>query len=347
VTTLQRYLVAGSLIVLVPGAAAVAYWYYWPIHMLHEAESDFAAGEYELAENKLKVLVRKEPDNYQAHYLRARALRQLKRPAEAEAVLREAVDHGLEQALGRREFALAEVLKGFTPNAERNLLSVFKENPDDPEVLQALALGYGETQRLEEADQMFARWLAVEPGRVDALLARGQAHLVAGGTLYSGRDVAKAEADFEEILRQQPDHFEAHLRLAHCFLSDARLAEAKEQLLMCRRLAEDRIEPLVGLATCAMEERNYPEAEKLIRQAAAIDPKSTYVLMMHGDLELRRERFDRAVPVFQRLLDLDPESRGGHLKLAQALRRLGKTAEADEHEKLFQELELERQSRQR
>ena len=70
-------------------------------------------------------------------------MRHLGRPAESQASLKRAMDLGLNPAEGRREFALSEAAKGFTPNAERNLIDTLRERPDDREILAALAAERG------------------------------------------------------------------------------------------------------------------------------------------------------------------------------------------------------------
>src|SRR5262249_46026758 len=145
---------------------------------------------------------------------------------------------------------------------------------------------------------------------------------------HQGR-AANAAADFREVLRRDPDSFDARLYLAHCLVADARMAEARALLRDCRRQAPDRVEPLVGLASCALEENDWDEAERLLRTAAERAPRSVYVLTMQGDLALRRERCEEAVGFFRKVLAVDRGNAPARLKLAQALRALNRTAEAE------------------
>jgi cytochrome c-type biogenesis protein CcmH/NrfG len=335
-TRLQKYLLFATLIVLIPGAVAVAWWHYLPDHLVTKAEKALAADDLATAEALLQQANRQTPDSVRARFLYAQVLRRLKRPAEAQASLLMAMKLGLPEAAGRREFALAEVVKGFTPNAEANLERVLQENPDDAEIFHALAEGYTQNQRWPEADRYYTRLVELHPERIDFLLERGHARLSAVG-FHKGR-VADAAADFREILRHSPDHYEARLYLAHCLLSDARMPEAKQELLRCRQLAPQHVEPLVGLAACAVEDRAWEEAETILRQALELDPQSAYVRGMLGDLHLRQQHFDRAIPFFQQALDLEPQNKAIRLKLAQALRYTGQQEKAKEQERIYREL---------
>ena len=344
-TSVQKLLLYSTLIVGVPALAAAAWWYYLPAYTLVQAEHALAAGDLTLAEEKLKSATHLTPNQPRAWLLYGEVLRRLHHPAEAENALRRAENLGAPKPDVRREFALAEVQYGFDADVEREMLRILQQRPEDTEILFALAQGYAQSRRWAEADRYYTRLLELEPNSLEARLARGQARLAAGGNLYSGRDIAGAIGDFQEVLRRAPDHYEAHLYLAHCYLSDARMKDAKAELLICQQLHPDRIEPLVGLASCALEERDYDRAQELLNRALDIDSASVYVLVTLGDLNLRRERFGEAIRYFREALKLDPREKGARLKLAQALRRTGQGAEAKEQERIYEALLREQAER--
>jgi predicted Zn-dependent protease len=330
-----------TLILAVPVAAAVGWWFYYPHYRLWQAERALAAADLDRAEGLLRHITRQRPTSYRPYYLYAQALRRLKRPAEAQTALLLAVRHGLPEADGRREFALAEAEKSFTPNAEANLRDVLRERPGDAEVVRALAEGYAAQHRWQDADDCYTRLLEAEPGRVDTLLERGKLRLTATGYQF-GRPAAAAD-DFREVLRHRPDDFDAHLYLAHSLISDARMADARDELLVCRRQRPARVEPLIGLAACAVEGRDWQQAEALLREALQVDPKSVYALGKMGDLYVRRQQFREAITYFRRVLELEPKNAGAHLKLAQAYRFLGDEAQAGEQERLYQRMKEEKE----
>jgi len=138
-----------------------------------------------------------------------------------------------------------------------------------------------------------------------------------------------------------PNHFRARLLLAHSLLSDARMADAEAELLICQGLRPDRVEPLVGLATCAVERGDREQARARLERALALDPSSTLALQEQGNLYLRDQRYDLAGPVFQRVVRLDPRDKQAHLKLAQVLRQQGDPEGARKHEEAYRELDQE------
>jgi len=204
--------------------------------------------------------------------------------------------------------------------------------------LAALARGHAQGRNFVAADHYLTRALDMRPDDIGLRLERGHTRLTAASGFRQGR-AADAAADFLEVLRREPDHFEARLNLAHCLTADARMRDARPLLEVCRRQAPDRIEPLVGLAACALEENDWDEAERLLRAAAERDPGSSYVLTMQGDLALRRGHYDEAAHYFRRVLDLEQWNAPARLKLAQALRALEQPVEAQaelrEYERLI------------
>jgi tetratricopeptide (TPR) repeat protein len=335
-TPTKKYLLLAALIVLIPSGAAVGWWCYWPRYQLSQAEQAVAAGDWERAVELLKHLTRTNPPPLRAQLLYAQALRHTGRPAEAQAALHKAMKLGLSESEGRREFALAETLKDFSPNAEWNLLEVLKERPDDVEILQALAAGYTKSQRWDDADTYYTRCVQLRPGDLDVLYARALSRLAALG-YYKGR-AQSAAADFRAVLQQLPDHFDARLYLAHCLLTDADIPAAQRELTICAQRQPTRLEPLVGLAACAVEERRYSDTQRFLERALEIDKDSTYVLAMFGDLHLRQLQFDQAIPIYEKVLRLDARHRGARIKLAQCLRARGEAAKADEQERVLREL---------
>src|SRR5207248_7018444 len=127
-----------------------------------------------------------------------------------------------------------------------------------------------------------------------------------GQARLEAREFGKAADDFRAVVRRAPEHFQARLLLAHCLLSDARMAEAEPELLVCRQLRPEAVEPLVGLASCAVERGDLNQAQALLRKALALDPGSTLALNEQGELHLLRQRYDLAVTVFEDVVRRDP-----------------------------------------
>src|SRR5262249_32462823 len=117
------------------------------------------------------------------------------------------------------------------------------------------------------------------------------------------------------------------------------------ELRRCRQERPDRPEPLIGLAACAVGREDYAEAQALLAKALELDPRSLTALLEQGDLCLRRQQDEEAIPYFEEGVRLYPRHKQGHLKLAQALRYTGKMERAKRHEQVYQELDREEDQR--
>jgi Flp pilus assembly protein TadD len=329
-----------AVLVAMPVAAAVVGWlYHSGMLLLARAEQAVVKSDLEGADETLRRLTRRRPDHLRGHYLHAQVLRRLGRLDAARAALARAAELGLAEADRRREVALQEAARQFSPAVENGLRQALEDRANDIEVLEALAQGCAADRRWEEAESWYTRLVEVQPDRPEAWLGRGRLRLEAARQGHALR--AAAAADLREVVRRQPDSFEARLLLASCLLSDAVFDEAREHLLACQRLRPDRPEPLVGLSACAIEELEWERAETFLQQALAMDPASSVALGRLGDLYLLRERFTQAVTVFRRLARIEPRNRAAHLKLAQALRNVGRPEEAAEQEAVYQQLAAE------
>jgi predicted Zn-dependent protease len=328
VSSRRRHLLYGLLVVGVPAAAAAGWYYYWPAYQYHRAEGAFAAGEWGRVLDLSAPLTQAEPADPRALLLAGKAARRLRKFDRAEDLLARAGRRGADEAAVRRELALTRAEVRYSPVVESFLLKCLGHDPDDFEVLAALARGAAEDGRWGDAREYFDRALALRPDDFDLRLDRGYLRLLTA-TEYASGTAAESAKDFAELVRRDPNHYLARLYYAHCLLLDARLAEAKEHLRVCRRLASDAPEPLVGLAHCAIEENDWEEADRLLRQSLDRDPRSESALILLGDLHLRRERYADAADAYRKAIAIAPNRPPPHLKLSQALRGLKKDAEAD------------------
>jgi predicted Zn-dependent protease len=333
----KKTLLTGTALV----AACIGYvgWFYaWPQYLLKQAEQAIAANDLVRAEEVLQRLIRHAPRNGRARFLLAQVLRRRQRQDKAEEVIGQARQLGYPEIECQRELFLNEAVIEFRPLIADALIEFLNDKPDDEEVLQALAEGYARLHNWTQADRYLTLLIEQHPEKVDAWLERGQVRRAAK-TLERDQNHDEAAADFREVIRRVPDHFWARLGLAECLLSDARIAAAKRELLLCRQLNPAHPEPLIGLAICAAEEQDLQQAQALLAQALNLEPNSLIALSMQGDFCLRRKQYPDAIRFYQKLLSLDPANKAVHLNLAQAFRHMGRLEDAKNEEALFQQLQ--------
>ena len=338
-----HFLLVAAAIILIPLIIAVWWWFYWPTfhrnRLLADARRLLDAGQPARAEEALLPLIKEQPDDLRVQFLYAQALRRSGRNREASIALQRSVQLGLPESEGLREYALVQAAGDFKL-AEGALQKVLQAEPNDAEAAEALARGYARSQRWLEAERSFTHLLDREPERQEFRLGRAKVRLELGR--YD-----PAAADLRKLLEVAPKHFEARLLLAHCLLSNAHVAEAEKELLLCRKLQPAHAGPLIGLANCALEQGELDRAQKLIQEAVTLAPLDPLALHVQGTLFLRRQRYDLAIPVYERLLTRNPRDKEAHLKLAQALSQTGALARAQEHQDKFQQLDRAEAERER
>lgn len=328
----RRLLILAAPLVLLAVGSLTWFWKTWPTRQLDAARAALAAGDPARAETLLVPLLQEFPEDPTIPYLQAQALRRLKRYSEAEEAMEVATRRGLDRATGMREVALLLAVRDWPPHTEGILQQVAKDHPADREVLQTLAEGYARRQRWKEATELFNRLVTLYPEEIDYLFKRGWVRMSDG-------HYTDAIADFRQVLAFDPNHFPARLYLAHSLQSDARMAEAEVELQTCRQMRPDLVEPLIGLANCAVEKGDLKAAEGYLSQAIALDRTSPLVLHQVVDLHLRRQRYDLARDVLLVMARMVPRDKQVHLKLAQIFRREGKLDQAQKHQQVYQELD--------
>jgi thioredoxin-like negative regulator of GroEL len=259
------------------------------------AELDYAA-----ARNHLDRCLEAWPGDGETYLLAARAAR------------RSAAFHEAEQLLeqGRRfsGFEDAMDLEGLLVRAERGdaqrLESRFRtlvdhQHPATPLICEALVAGFRKGRNLDGMKAYLARWLKCTPNDRQALewQAEMDSHLepaqaLAGyrrlTELVPGHDAYRlkfadalgqvgqswnAAAQYECVLRRQPDNPDALLGLARCREEAHRLEEAQQLLNTLLRKQPEHVAALVGQGRLALRTGAVAAAEEALRRALMKAPQ--------------------------------------------------------------------------
>ena len=332
---MNRWMIAAALGVLLIGGAVV-----WFGQKQPDAAPEPAPAENELVaeERAAREGVRERPSDPAAYVRAARARCKLGRFAEAESDLLRAIQLGLPQPEAQREVVLLKAHQDWPPTMDALFQKVVRENPDDADLLLAVADGYSAKGRWREAEPLYTQLLAREPGRAEWRFKRGVARM---------RDAyyATAADDFRAALAHDPEHYEARLFLAHSLLGDAHMAAAERELLACRQQRPGAAEPLIGLATCAAERNDLAAAERLLDEAAKLAGESPVVLQQRATIYLHQERTELAIATLKKLVALDPNHLQGHLHISQEYLATGNAPEAARHEEIYKDLDRKEEER--
>jgi tetratricopeptide (TPR) repeat protein len=258
--------------------------------------------------------------------------------AAAEAFLKRFVDAGGTQEEAELERALRESQEGNVRNADRVIrhCSDYPDDPNGPFMLEALAIGLLKAGPPPKTIECLDLWLSrsISPADcVQALVWRGRALQQQGLAPDAADEFRKALAiddsktEARLLLAQFLTRHEPEIAMVHFVRLDADLPGNKDVRF--------------GLARCHRQLGNLKEAEKLLNGLLTEYPDDVPMLIEAGALALDGGRADQAEKHLRKALTLRPKSRDANVQLARCLQDLGREAEANEQRERIKKLDEE------
>ena len=242
--------------------------------------------------------------------------------------------------------------------------------PEDPAVLQGLAIYYSETGRTLKAAQAEARFSAKVPGNAGARARAAELYFAAAQPLLDAQKFGEAAAVLDEATARVAGNAQLELALGVAYYGLRRFDEAADAFLATIEAAPETQQPYTFLGKIldqipsrlarvtekfAVYQTAHPEraeawllhakaldaqsveAEKalaLIEKSIALDAGNAAAYFEKGTVLDRLGRFADAAAAFERAAKLAPGDAATHYRLARDYDRLGKhEAAAKEREK--------------
>lgn len=117
----------------------------------------------------------------------------------------------------------------WSPDLHRELLTLYRINPRDPEVLQALGLVEKRMGSFLEAEQHFREWIGLEPNSSAAFNNLGNVYLATNRVDWA------VEA-YQKAIQLEPSRAEAHYNLGQAYLHKFLLNEAEAKFRQAKEL---------------------------------------------------------------------------------------------------------------
>jgi predicted Zn-dependent protease len=201
------------------------------------------------------------------------------------------------------------------------LQRAFERNPDDQEVVKALAIGCFDAHEFAEAEPYLDGWCALQPGQTEPFLRRLELAVQRG-------KVDQAVEDGEHLLELEPGNPTLRQRVLFLFLTNGRFAETERA---CRRLLRGLPNDLslrYYLAEACHEQGKDDEAARLLDRLLQEQPRFLEALMLRGVLYYQAGRDDQAIALLQKVVAQKPSQQAARHYLGLALARAGKTTDA-------------------
>ena len=215
---------------------------------------------------------------------------------------------------------LAARALGRFQDANAFLRSAAGAAPGDPVINTAWGELFLEKYNNADAVKSFQAALMADESYVPARVGLAQA------TVDQNPPAAKSAV--EAALKVNPNYIPAHLLIAEVALDDRQREEARASIRRALEVNPNSLEARSLEATIALLEGRTADYEAGLAGVLKINPRYSDVYRMAGDHLARNYRFDEAVPLTRRALEIDPSSTRAHADLGSHLLRTGDEAGA-------------------
>ncbi len=287
--------------------------------------------ERDEAEPYLRSALEREPYDPTALHNLANLLNRQGRDEEALELLRIGVktdpnhpDHAdIHTTLGR-------ILQnmGRFDEARKRLLHAQKLEPQSTYVRQTLGEWFRKQGRYREAMMEYQAVLDIDP---ETLMA----HLALANVLHHLKDYNKAEQHLRTALKIEPKNSQVQIALAKSLIEKKRYPAAIQHLRQVISQTPDPAmlppEILLLMGIAAKQSGETTVALQHFKQALQLAPESPKTLMELAALQFEQKQYPEALKLLQTVVEIEPENASIHSDMGVVLYALGRTAEALQH----------------
>ena len=201
------------------------------------------------------------------------------------------------------------------PQDKPSVASQLHQDPAPPQQSRAGpyvrdGIRLADQEKLSAAAEQFVKALQIDPQNTDALYNLGLIRMKWG-------DLKAANASFREVLRINPHHAAAQLRLASILTQFARddqnyIPKAQAAYARAIELDPNQPEAYFNLGYLAIRQRDYPAAVNQYQKALALDPHYPRVHLELGIALYQVRDFAAAHPMLQAAVAEEPGSAEAH-----------------------------------
>ena len=187
--------------------------------------------------------------------------------------------------------------------------------PDDPAIQTLWGELFGEKYDQLEASRSFNEALALDEQWAPAHLGMARA--------LADTNPPEARVAAERALEIDGEYLEAHLFLAQRDLDDRNQSEAQVSLERALAINDQSLAARSLVAAVAYVEDRLDDFEREVARVLAINPAYGDVFREAGNLTARNYRFEEAVALVRRGLEIDPDNTRSYAELGMHLLRTG------------------------
>jgi tetratricopeptide (TPR) repeat protein len=267
------------------------------------------AGDIPQASAYVEEVLKKDPENAQAQFIKGRIYLIQRDGNNAVAAFRAVVDHNPDFILGHLRLAEAHALNQDLELAVDTLKKALKIAPRSDNIQEALVRTY-----------LIKRDFTAAKSQLETILEKNPQNVMAGvqlgDLLLATKAVYRAEKQYRELIRHNPDKAIGYQRLARSHLLQNEAGKAQAVLLEGYEMNPDSNVLLKALVQAHLAEKNFRDAMDLCEVRIRERPEDPFAYNLMGLVEIGEKHYDRAETSLLRAVDLRPEWPDPHNNLA-------------------------------
>jgi tetratricopeptide (TPR) repeat protein len=246
------------------------------------------------------------------------------------------------------------------------LTEVMRENPDEHEAAQLLALSYYSVGKIDRAVPLLERLQSgvgaaafdtsyllglcylktSQPSKARAAFARmysvqpgsGVAHLLFARMLVREHREEEAVPELKTAIS-----LDGRLAMAHFLLGEIYLYKGEAEFATAEFRKELEISPALWLVYWRLGDalarlETYDEAERALKQAIWLNESFSGPYVTLGQIALKRDDFELAAGLLERAVKMEPNNQNAHYSLAKTYQKLGRIDDANRQFELSRSL---------
>jgi len=211
--------------------------------------------------------------------------------------------------------------------AEKNALEVDLEKVDEETREKLAALGY--VGSFMDSSKLKGQKLANPKDKIGVFneLSRARESGLGG-------EPEEAIRTIQAIIDEDPDIADAHFGLGNVLYKARRFVEASEAFKKALELKPDDSFAVINVANCYQALGRYDEAETFVLDYIARGFEDSQLYFLLGNIKVRHGQPDKAIPYFEKCLEMNPRSASSHNALGAVYINRdadGDQARAEEH----------------
>lgn len=262
----------------------------------------FLVGRYEQSLERLDGLLKRKPQWTKALVLKVNDLRKLGREQEAVQTFQKAVDSDPENSELRLTYARLLVDERRLPEARQQFKIVARQEPDNSDVTYALGLLALQAGDLDEAERYLKRLIRAGQRAGEAAYGLGQ--------IAEARGRDKEALDWYNKVDEGQNYLDARLSIGRIMAQQKGIEAARryfKELREAETQPDDQVRIYLAEGDMLFRAQRYADAKALYDQALSRYPESDELLYARAMVFERLDRIDLLEADLRSILERDPD----------------------------------------